>query len=485
MGAGERVARRRGFVAAVAAALVATYGALDAYDVAPGLVTVADPAAAAPDGAPAGPPPSGGRWVAADPAALPLVRPSAASPAPSPTALAATLTPLLTVPALGPSVGAEVRDALTGQRLYGLEPEVSRTPASTAKILTAAAIAADGDLGRTLDTQAVRGPAGTVVLVAGGDTLLAPGAGDPHAVPGRAGLADLAEQVARSLGGPATVRVLLDDRALAGPALAPTWEAADAAAGYVGSVAPLGLATRRALPGAPVTGDTALAAAEAFRARLVAQGVAVDGAVTRGAAPPDGDVLGTVRSAPVADQLALALDESDNTLTEALARVAAARRGRATTFEAAAGWVRDQLRTLPSPAGARSAEPEIRLVDASGLSAGSSVPPELLTDLVVGAADGTLPGLARVLARLPVAGLTGTLADRYDAAATRPGAGLVRAKTGTLTGVSALAGTVVDAEGRLVAFTFLADRVPSGGTQASRVALDTAAAALARCGCHA
>ena len=51
-----------------------------------------------------------------------------------------------------------------------------------------------------MTTSVVALPASAdVVLVVGGDTLLAPGAGDPEAVAGRAGLADLAAQVAASL----------------------------------------------------------------------------------------------------------------------------------------------------------------------------------------------------------------------------------------------------------------------------------------------
>ena len=79
-----------------------------------------------------------------------------------------------------------------------------------------------------------------------------------------------------------------------------------------------------------------------------------------------------------------------------------------------------------------------------------------------------------------MAGLTGTLSDRF---AHQPaGTGLVRGKTGSLLGVSSLAGTVVDADGRLLAFAVLADQVPA--TEAARDALDAVAAALAGCGCR-
>ena len=59
-------------------------------------------------------------------------------------------------------------------------------------------------------------------------------------------------------------------------------------------------------------------------------------------------------------------------------------------------------------------------------------------------------------------GLTGTLGNSYTDASTCGGAGLVRAKTGTLNTVIALSGYVVDADGRLLVFSFIGNGLTPG-----------------------
>jgi D-alanyl-D-alanine carboxypeptidase/D-alanyl-D-alanine-endopeptidase (penicillin-binding protein 4) len=98
------------------------------------------------------------------------------------------------------------------------------------------------------------------------------------------------------------------------------------------------------------------------------------------------------------------------------------------------------------------------------------------------AADPDHPDLRAVVTGLPVAGFTGSLTYRFgDEAA--DGRGVVRAKTGTLTGVHGLAGLVTDADGGLVVFVAIADDVAVIDTLAARDALDRIAADLAGCGC--
>jgi D-alanyl-D-alanine carboxypeptidase/D-alanyl-D-alanine-endopeptidase (penicillin-binding protein 4) len=86
-----------------------------------------------------------------------------------------------------------------------------------------------------------------------------------------------------------------------------------------------------------------------------------------------------------------------------------------------------------------------------------------------------------VVTGLPVAGFTGSLADRFLQAPR--GRGLVRAKTGTLSGVSGLAGIATDREGTPLVFAVLADRIRLPATLDARAALDDATSALAACRC--
>ncbi|WP_345714084.1 D-alanyl-D-alanine carboxypeptidase, partial [Kineococcus glutinatus] len=115
----------------------------------------------------------------------------AALPADAPAAtaegVAAVVGPLLADPALGPGLGVSVVDATTGEALLDVGAGAARVPASTAKVLTAAAaLRALGPQNR-LRTRVVTGTApGEVVLVGAGDVLLAAGAGDPGGVGGRA-----------------------------------------------------------------------------------------------------------------------------------------------------------------------------------------------------------------------------------------------------------------------------------------------------------
>ena len=121
--------------------------------------------------------------------------------------------------------------------------------------------------------------------------------------------------------------------------------------------------------------------------------------------------------------------------------------------------------------------------DGSGLSSYDRVSPAALVGvlrLVAGAVGTAATGQLHLIASaLPVGGWSGTLDERFTGAAV---AGRVRAKTGTLSAVSSLAGFVHDRSGRLLIYSFDADRAV--GTYAAEAALDGIVDALAGCGCR-
>ncbi|MFJ9577384.1 D-alanyl-D-alanine carboxypeptidase/D-alanyl-D-alanine-endopeptidase [Streptomyces sp. NPDC101191] len=378
--------------------------------------------------------------------------------------LAAVLVPLLADPGLGPLRTASVVDTATGRQIYGEGATTPMTPASTVKIATAtAALSALGPDHRIPTTTVASPDRRTLTLVGGGDPTL-----------DHSRLKALADATARALRAhgtppPAPVRLGYDAGLFTGPLLHPI--------GPNENLAPVSalmtdegrLDGSRSGP-APRTGDPAGDTATAFAALLEDAGITVQGA-PRPAKAPKGAPLARTESAPLADLVEHTLTHSDNDLAEALARQTALARHRPASFTGAEKAVHDELARLGLPlAGARFA-------DGSGLDRRDRVSAALLTGLLTRAADPARPALRPVLTGLPVGGFSGTLAGRFGSGPAASGAGLVRAKTGTLTGVNTLAGTVVTADGRLLAFAFLAGRTSSPDSAQS--ALDRLTAALA------
>ncbi len=195
---------------------------------------------------------------------------------------------------------------------------------------------------------------------------------------------------------------------------------------------------------------------------------------TRTTAPQGALELGRVESATIAAVVRYTLHVSENTIAEVLGRLVAVERGLPGSFQGAAAAVLAQAAyDGVDVAGAR-------LDDCSGLSARSRIPARVLVDAVRVASQPGGEELLPVLNDLPVGGWLGTLADRYTSG---PGQGLVRAKTGSLPGVTSLAGTVQTVDGRLLAFAVMADETPAGGQLRPRAAIDAFVQRLAGCGC--
>ncbi|MDQ0616438.1 D-alanyl-D-alanine carboxypeptidase/D-alanyl-D-alanine endopeptidase [Arthrobacter globiformis] len=423
---------------------------------------------------------------------------SNAAPVPVPADVAAQLDPVLKTDG-GGSFTAVVQDAATGQVLYDREGAATRIPASNMKLLTAVAALRGIGPEERFSTKVVDGPAAgatpgaaattrSVVLVGGGDVLLGAGESAGDKVLGHAGLGTLAKLTADSLrkgGFKGQVQVLVDDSLFTGPALNPAWSPDDVAAGETAPLFPLALNSARFDPAdttAPRPQDSAIAAGEAFAAGLKAAGAAagltVAPAVVRldGKPTADAKVLAEVQSATVSQQVDLMLQTSDNYLAETLGRMTAVAGGQPATNDSARAAVLGQLSGLGIPTEGMVA------ADVSGLALANQVSARQFSEVVRAITHGKDARLRAALAGFPVAGLTGTLGDRYIDESTAEGAGLVRAKTGTLNTVIALSGYVVDADGRLLVFSFIGNGL-TPGAEGNKPALDTAATALAGCGC--
>jgi D-alanyl-D-alanine carboxypeptidase/D-alanyl-D-alanine-endopeptidase (penicillin-binding protein 4) len=125
-----------------------------------------------------------------------------------------------------------------------------------------------------------------------------------------------------------------------------------------------------------------------------------------------------------------------------------------------------------------------RVYDGSGLSRRNRLTPETLLGVLRVAASTDHPQLRAVITGLPVAGFVGSLQARFDDAPADV-RGRVRAKTGTLTGVSGLAGIATGVDGTRMAFVAITDDVAVPRTLAARHDLDLIAGALGGCRCGA
>ncbi|WP_122816167.1 D-alanyl-D-alanine carboxypeptidase/D-alanyl-D-alanine endopeptidase [Nocardioides pantholopis] len=350
-------------------------------------------------------------------------------------------------------------------------------PASTTKVLTAVAALSVLDPAQAFTTRVVR-EGNRVTLVGGGDPLLAAAPPEEPTTPRPADVVTLARQAAQALLAQGVTRVRLDydDSLFSGPAVNPRWPASYVPDGVVAPIGALWVDQGRPAQGTGRVADPARAAADAFATALTDAGVAVAGrprhAVAGGAAIPVAEVVGPT----VQDVVERVLLVSDNEASEVLVRqlgLAGAGEGSTT---AGLRVVRDALAQAGVPTG------DLVLHDGSGLSRANRIAPGTLLAALRLAATDPRPQLRGVLASLPVAAYTGSLSERFDEAAPA-GRGRVRAKTGTLTGVSSLAGIATGVDGTPMLFVLMADRVATDDTLGARDALDGAAAALGACRC--
>lgn len=491
---GRGRAKAIGGTAAIVVAALTGYAALDALDAVPGVLTVVPTSGGSPAPALSGTPPR-----ALDIAELD-------SSAPVPKKIAPVVDKAFKESGFKGKAGIDIRDAATGEVLYTKDAGKDRTPASVTKVLTSAAalgaLGADHTFTTSARLDSTEGSSAALALVGGGDVMLGKGESKPGAVNGRAGLGTLAEDTAHELKkrGVDTVEVYADVSRYTGPRFSKDWDRDDIEYGFITNMDPLmvSMGSKTGEYKAPRTPEPARDALRDFADALTDKGLKVDirnpdvqtEPPAEDAAPLHADgtdaadgkdknddgaqqgpaVIAEVQSAPVSSVVRHALQRSDNIVSEALGREVALARGAEGSVSSAAAEVLQQLKDMNVDTGS------IRLHDTSGLSYKNRISPHDLTGIIVAAAQSD-DSLSQLIPGMPVGGLNGTLIYRY---AEGGAAGSVSAKTGTLATVASLSGTVLTADGRLLAFSMMTE----DGVNSGRLAIDEAVTGLSKCGCR-
>jgi D-alanyl-D-alanine carboxypeptidase/D-alanyl-D-alanine-endopeptidase (penicillin-binding protein 4) len=355
----------------------------------------------------------------------------------------------------GGSSGALVRELDSGRTLYERRADVARVPASVEKLFTTSTALLRFGSGGTLATRVLTdgtvGPDG----VLRGDVYLV-GGGDPTLTGGHL------ERLARRLvtqGVTAIEGRIYGDESLfdsrrGGPRTRFAFD------GFMGGVLSA-VAYRRGF-------DDELSpsadAADRFAAYLRIADVDVPAGGRARVAPPAAQEIARVASPTMRDLVGMTNAPSDNFAAEMLFKVLGAQFGSGGTHAAGQRVVRSEMKGL-------GLNPTVS--DGSGLSRSNRTTPKQVVRLFQQMAERPDEGMA-LRASLPVAGRSGTLTRRMRGT---PAEGDCAAKTGTLNGVSALAGICVTDAGDDVAFAFLLNGV---NTSAAKRIEDRMTAAIAR-----
>ncbi len=332
-------------------------------------------------------------------------------------------------------------------------------PASTLKLLTATAALNRLGPDHRFTTRVLADGAGSVVLVGGGDPLLATPehivfehARAPYRDAPFTALTQLADAVAAA--GVRDVRgaLLVDDHLHDPRRFLPAWKPIYAQEGDVGSLGALtvdgGYADARDQTPAP---DPALTTGQRLAAMLGARGITIAGGVRRGLASADMHEVAHVDSPSLSDIVGEMLTSSDNYTAEQLLRDLAVSSGSGqvpATTELGIRIVEKEMDALGVP------RTGLVMRDGSGLAPDDRVTCTTMLRLIELATE---PRFAAIDRGLAVAGRTGTLAQRFVG---DPLAGKLRAKTGSIAGVVGLVGIVDGLDD--VHFAFLANGDFSG-----------------------
>jgi D-alanyl-D-alanine carboxypeptidase/D-alanyl-D-alanine-endopeptidase (penicillin-binding protein 4) len=171
--------------------------------------------------------------------------------------------------------------------------------------------------------------------------------------------------------------------------------------------------------------------------------------------PSTNKVLAEHFSTPLLDDIRVTNKTSQNLHAELALRLAGKLRGSGGSFEGG----REAVKQFLLQAGLK--EDEFAFLDGSGLSRRDLVTPAATVQLLIYAAR--QPWGAAFEESLPVSGVDGSLADRFQ---NTPAAGLIHAKTGSLSHVNALSGYGQTQKGRRFVFSIFCNNHNLPGSKA-------------------
>ena len=192
--------------------------------------------------------------------------------------------------------------------------------------------------------------------------------------------------------------------------------------------------------------DPALYCGSLLQEMLANRGIAFQGKVRYGEVPAEATEIVTHISPPLSRILWEMNKPSDNLIAELLLKtIGAELRGTPGTAEKGLGAISGFLNEIGID------WEHYTLADGSGVSRYNLVTASLLTDLLVYMFR-NFAVMPEYLAALPVGGVDGTLRRRMRGMKAE---GILRAKTGTLRGLTALAGYTTTADGETIAFSII------------------------------
>ena len=371
---------------------------------------------------------------------------------------------------------ASVINTTSGDVIYSAGGSQAAAPAGTMQLITAsAAISVLGpDYRMTTKVYSTAEP-GTIVLVGAGDpTLSNTDVGSQSYYKDAPKLSALVDQVRAALGPEQPIAKIILDASYwdASDAWDDSWSTSARTNGVISEVTALQVDGDREDPTvakSPRSSDPVDRAGQLFAAKLGFP----DAELVQGTVEEGSQEIAHVDSQPISVLVNTMLQTGDYTLAESIARVTSKESngdGSAASLPATFGSALTQLGLDPA---------DVLVKDASGLSSENVVPAKFMAQLSQKILEGGNK-LNNVYNSLPVAGVSGTLIDRFTGENEKARDAVIAA-TGATGSESSLSGTIKAEDGSTLVFAFYALDDSIDATAAA-LAIDTLATRAFECG---